>query len=49
MSQNKLDFYRLVKQNCCAENYVKLNFEKHIRSVIMQLRAGCQPVEIELG
>ena len=49
MSQNKLDVYRLVKQNFCAENYVKLNFKKQIRSVITQLRAGCLPIEIELG
>ena len=49
MSQNKLDVYRLVKQNFCAENYVKLNFKKQIHSVITQLRAGCLPIEIELG
>ena len=49
MSQNKLDVYRLVKQNFCAENYVKLNFKKQIRSVITQLRAGCLPIKIELG
>ena len=28
MSQNKLDVYRLVKQNFCAENYIKLNVKK---------------------
>ena len=49
MSQNKLDVYRLVKQNFCAENVVKLNSKKQIRSVITQLRAGCLPIEIELG
>ena len=49
MSQNKLDFYRLFKQNFCAENYVKLNFKKQIRSVITQLRADCLSIEIELG
>ena len=49
MSQNKLDVYSVVKQNFCAENYVKLNFKKPIRSVITQLRAGCLPIEIELG
>ena len=42
-------FIRLVKQNFCAENYVELNLKKQIRSVITQLRAGCLPIEIELG
>ena len=49
MSQNKFDVYRIVKQNFCVENYVKLNFKKQIRSVITQLRAGFLPIEIECG
>ena len=49
LSQNKLDIHRLEKQNFCAENYVKLNFKKQIPFVITQLRAGCLPIEIQLG
>ena len=53
ISLNKLNVYRLVKQNFCAENYITLNLKKttkkQIRSVITQLRAGCLPIEIELG
>ena len=44
--KNKLDVYRIVKQNFCADNYVKLSFKKQIRSVITQLRAGCHPLKL---
>ena len=36
MSHNKLNVYILVKQNFCAENYVKLNIKKHIYALLLR-------------
>ena len=48
-SQSKLSNYKLLKENFECENYVKMNLNKHVRSVIAQFRAGSLPIEIELG
>ena len=48
-SQSKLDIYRIVKHQFGVEDYVKMNMNKKLRSVLVQLRAGCLPIEIELG
>ena len=48
-SQSKLDIYRIVKYQFGVEDYVKMNMNKKLRSVLVQLRAGCLPIEIELG
>ena len=46
---SKLSNYKLLKENFECENYVKMNLNKYVRSVIAQFRAGSLPIEIELG
>ena len=48
-SQTKLDNYKIMKQEFGAEEYVKFVMSKKLRSTLVQLRAGCLPIEIELG
>ena len=48
-SQIKLDNYTLVKRQFGAEEYVNFVMSKKLRSFLVQLRAGCLPIEIELG
>ena len=43
MSQNKLDVYRLVKQNFCAENYIKSNLKKQIQLCYYAVKGGLSP------
>ena len=38
-----------MKENFECENYVNMNLNKYVRSVIAQFRAGSLPIEIELG
>ena len=48
-SQTKLDNYKIMKHEFGAEEYVKFVMSKKLRSTLVQLRAGCLPIEIELG
>ena len=48
-SQNKLENYKIIKHDYGAEEYVTLMMGKKLRSALVQLRAGCLPIEIELG
>lgn len=49
LSQSKLDIYKILKHQFGVEDYIKMNMNKKLRSVLVQLRAGCLPIEIELG
>jgi hypothetical protein len=46
-SQSKLTTYKLLKENFECENYVNMNLNKSVRSVIAQFRSGSLPIEIE--
>ena len=48
-SQTKLDNFKIMKHEFGAEEYVKFAMSKKLRSTLVQLRAGCLPIEIELG
>ena len=48
-SQTKMDNYKIMKHEFGAEEYVKFVMSKKLRSTLVQLRAGCLPIEIELG
>ena len=47
-SQNKLENYKIIKHDYGAEENVTLMMGKKLRSALVQLRAGCLPIEIEL-
>ena len=50
-SQTKLDNYKIMKHRnkFGTEEYVKFVMGKKLRSTLVQLRAGCLPIEIDLG
>ena len=48
-SQTKLNNYKIMKHEFGVEEYVKFVMSKQLRSTLVQLRAECLPIEIELG
>ena len=48
-SQTKLDNYKIMKHEFGAVEYVKFVMSNKLRSTLVQLRAGCLHIEIELG